>query len=144
MSKLFFLFLLIVYLPSAAADSHDSASKEFRVLKTIELEGEAQAFIVVREEGHLLGQPYQVELRMRCDSKDKEIMDLPIHDSYSVCDLSTTSLKINNQNSAIAMKVKNADLSHYNDQLDRGIASPEVLCQKETLIKKFSLRNICK
>ena len=136
-------FLVIVYFPNALAGAEHSSSEQVRILKEIKLEENKKAYIVVREAGHLLGQPYQVELRVQCDENKTKVLNLPVKDSYSVCDLKPESLKINLEKTALAMKVKTADLINYYDQVDRGIFNPKVRCQRQTSIEKFSLRKLC-
>ncbi len=144
MKHLFLSLSILLSTPVAFAhgDSSDQSESDYRVLKTIEA-GQGKAFIVAREDGHLLGQPYQVELRLNCDASDQDVMNLPIKDSFSVCDMKPESLKINKSQTAIAMKTKMADLDSYYAQVEQGIAHPEVSCQEKTTIKKISLKNLC-
>lgn len=141
--KIILTLILIFFFPQAFA--HDSSQKnvDYRVLKELELQGASKAYIIAREDGHLLGQPFQVELRVQCHQEKVDVLKLKISDSFSVCDLSPESLKLNKAKTVIAMKAKMADLNTYYQDLEKGKASPEVKCGKATKIKKFSLKNLC-
>jgi len=143
MIKVLLLFFLISYFPKAAAHDSEVLMQEHRVLKVIQVNQKVKAYVVVREDGHLLGQPYQVELRVRCEQNKDEILQLPIKNSFSVCDLSPQSLKLNQKRNAVAMKVKMADLNNYYHQLEAGLISPQINCAIPTQIKKFSLNALC-
>ncbi len=136
---------LSILLSSSGALAHDHSSNptDYRVLKTIEAGGQGKAYIVARDEGHLVGQPFQVELRLNCEGDEKNILDLPIQDSFSVCDMKPESLKINRAQTAVAMKTKMADLDSFYAQVEKGEKHPQVMCQQKTTIKKLSLKNLC-
>ena len=138
MNKSLLSFLFLIYFPTAAASDGD-----YRVLKSISVD-HYSAELIVKEGGHLIGQPYQVELRVNChDSNESDSTSWDIKDSFSVCDLDPESSIINNQNTAVAIKTKMADMKSYNDAISNGELHPEMKCQKKTQIKKISLRNLC-
>ncbi len=71
-----FIVLFIIFLYNTSSGrissreghfgSHSSTqSREYRVLKTF-THSDASVWLVVREAGHMVGQPWQVELRVRC------------------------------------------------------------------------------
>ena len=133
-------FLVLFYIPQAQA--HESNKSNFRTIKELTNDG-TEVAVIVREDGHLLGQPYQVELRVNC-SKSKDALDLwPIQDSFSVCDLDPNSVKLNRQRDVIALKTKLSDFRNFNDQIELGISSPKAQCSKQTTIKKFQLKRLC-
>ena len=134
--KFLLTLTIIFFFPEAFAHEEHNESSEYRTLKEIQLKDGGQVYILAREDGHLLGQPYQVELRVRCHSQKEETIKLPIKDSFSVCDMSPESLKVNTKKTAVAMKVKMADINSYYEKVERGVASPEVDCAKPTTIKK--------
>ncbi len=140
MSRRLIIFFLCFYLPSALAEASD---QEYRVLKNLQDETGDAAAVVVREAGHLHGQPYQVELRVRCNNVSENPLQWSVRDSFSVCDLSPDSVKVNTQGSAVALKTKMADHANFEKQLELGISQPQIGCQSQTTIKKFSLRNLC-
>ncbi len=145
MLKVFF-FTLCIYLPHALANAHDEAegpSQEYRVLKQLALNSGIKAAVVVKEGGHLIGRPFQVELRVRCEGASSDVLQWPVHDSFSVCDMSPESVKVNRQMTAVALKAKVADLAHYDQQINDSASDPEVRCHKQTHIKKFSLKSLC-
>jgi hypothetical protein len=146
--KYLMLTLFILLYPDASKaheeGGHELTEKhEFRVLKEFNVQG-GKAIILTHEGGHLMGQPFQVELRAQCDgAASTELVDLPVKDSFSVCDLDPESLKINSRQTALAIKTKVADLKTYYDQVSDGIKEPELKCATKTQIKKFSLNNLC-
>lgn len=142
--KLFFIFLSLLLTPEAFAhEEGEKKTEEIRILKTIDINDKSKAYIVAREDGHILGQPYQVEMRLNCEGKEMEVKDLPVQDSLSVCDIDPESLKVNNQKTAVAMKTKLADMNSYYDEVEKGNTLATVKCLKKTKILKFTLKNLC-
>lgn len=140
MSSAFASFLIILSFPVTLAAQSD---QDFRILHEYK-SSTNQAFLIVREEPHRLGQPYQLELRVRCgDSTASDPLKLPIHDSFSACDIDPSSVKVNTSQTALALKTKMADVETYNDQVAQGIKSPILQCLNSTSVLKFSLQNIC-
>ena len=156
MRILIVLMIIFSHWPSFSSDDHDhnhdhstenptSTSEDFRILKKIRL-SDARVWLIVREQGHLLGQPFHVELRVQCENLESESttpMDLPIKDSFSVCDLDPSSVRVNSNNTALALKTKMADTNDYNKQVAAGVIDPKPKCDPATVIKMFSLRNLC-
>ena len=136
--KLLLVFFSFCF--STQSLAHDN--EEFRILQEFSKGGEYQAWLLVREDGHVLGQPYQVEMRVNCSKVKVQPLEAKVKDSFSVCDLDPDSLKQNRQGSAVALKTKMANIGDYYEKLGRGPAST-VLCQEKTTIKKFSLKNLC-
>lgn len=139
------ILLVFLYPDSSRADEEGyelKAKHDYRVVYQTQIEG-AQAKVLVHEGGHVVGQPFQVELRAQCPGQSADIVSLPVKDSFSVCDVDPSSIKMNKQKTALAMKVKQADLKTYYDQISDGKKEPELKCSEKTFIKKFSLRNLC-
>lgn len=138
------IILVVLHFPVTllGAEDNEPVGEEFRVLLETQVKGNSVA-VLVREGGHLLGQPYQIELRAQCNKNVSDKNQWSIVDSFSVCDLSPESLKINTQKSAIAMKTKMADLLDFDRQIEQGHRHPIAQCSKESSIKKFSLRKVC-
>ena len=143
MIKVVLVFMTFLFFPGAIAQANDHENIEYRILHEYEISESESAYLVATENGHLLGQPFQVELRVRCGEAKGNIKDLPVKDSFSVCDLNPSSVKINNQKTALALQTKAADLNAYYDQVGEGVKSPEVSCESKTTVKKFSLRDLC-
>lgn len=137
--KVLMSFLLLMTFPT---DLRAQDSQEYRVLKYMK-KGSAHIYLMVREEHHRLGQPFQVELRVSCTGAVSNPLLLDIHDSLSVCDLDPNSSKINRTETALAIKTKMADLEAYNDQIASGQIHPHLSCLIDTEIKKFSLNGLC-
>ena len=143
MQNVFFIVTLFFSQSVLAEHDHEfQKGDKYRVLKEISLPENHRAVIMVHEGGHILGQPFQVELRVACQGQDK-IENFVVRDSFSTCDLSPDSIRINNQKTAMALKVKNADITFYNQQISNGIPSPVLRCARATQVKKFSLRDLC-
>lgn len=142
--------LVVLFMSNpVVADGHHHGVKpikqrDYRILKIITLEPDKKAYLIAREEGHLIGQPIQVELRESCGLIHKPVTQMPVLDSFSVCDIAPESFKLNSKKSAVAMKIKVADLDAYHNQVEKGIKSPEVKCAQDTRVRKFSLKKICK
>jgi hypothetical protein len=141
--KIILTFIFLFLFPEVFAYGEFDSKNEFRVLFQTQI-SQAQIYLIAREEGHLLGQPYQIELRVNCNGDKKEIMELKVKDSFSVCDMQPESVKINNKKTALAMKVKVANINDYYQDIEKGIKSPQVKCGLKTKIKKFSLLKLCK
>ncbi|MCJ8277301.1 MAG: hypothetical protein HRT44_08235 [Bdellovibrionales bacterium] len=152
--KLLFVILLITLSPEVFANDHDhnhdhehnlnDPNEEIRILQELNLAGGSTAYVVARQQGHILGQNYQVELRLNCSPEKKDIHDLPVHDSLSVCDVDPDSLKLNRKKTAVAMKSKMADMKTYYDQIEKGDRLAQVQCAKKTEVIKFSLSKLCR
>lgn len=140
--KIFFAFLFCLLSPEVFAHEDSGSLDEVRVLKTIDLNGKGKAHVVAREAGHILGQPYQIELRLNCKNSEGEVASLPVHDSMSVCDVDPESLKLNKNQSAIAMKTKVADMDRYYKEMEED-PNAKVYCADKTKVIKFSLENLC-
>lgn len=138
--------ILMLLLPDTLY-SHDEVSKaseEYRQLYQYENQKNQKVVLLAREDGHLIGQPFQIELRVLCKTESaKEPNTWLIRDSFSVCDMDPQSIRMNKQQTAFAMKVKEVDLEDYNRQLEAGENHPEPRCHIKTQIKKFSLKNLC-
>lgn len=141
MKKLVFLIFLLV---PFVAHTHGDESKEtkIRVLEKVQA-GSSTLYLTAREDGHLLGRPFQTELRVSC-VEGEELKEAKIQDSHSVCDLDPKSAVINKEKTAIAIKVKEADINAYQKAVENGESKAEVPCDKKTKILKFSLRDFCK
>jgi len=141
--KITLLFFLYPNSSNAHEEGYELKAKhDYRVVYQTLLEG-AVAKVLVHEGGHVVGQPFQVELRVQCPGRSADIVSLPVKDSFSACDIDPSTVKMNNQKTALAMKVKLADLKTYYDQISNGQKEPELKCSEKTVIKKFSLRNLC-
>ena len=153
------LFIIFLYEASSGRTYHSSQgghsdlhhssqeSQKYRVLKTFAHSG-ASVWLIVREAGHMVGQPFQVELRVQCSSSsgsasNENIMNLPVNDSFSVCDLDPESVLINTDQTAMAMKTKSVDMNDYNRQTASGTVDIQPKCSVATTIKTFSLENLC-
>ena len=148
MNKNLIAFLLCFYLPSALAEASDEHkpsdhSDDFRVLQELGAISGGKAVLMVKEGGHLLGQPYQVEVRGNCSGGSTSQDKWPVKDSFSVCDLSPESVKLNTQKTAVALKTKMAEVSYFDQQIEEGMQHPQMRCLEKTTIKKFSLKNLC-
>lgn len=140
-------FLICLYLPAGVAHAHGDETEhsgKYRVLKEMQAPDGKGVTLMVREGGHLLGQRFQVELRAQCEKTTKDPIQWEVQDSFSVCDLSPDSAKVNSKKTAVALKTKMADIKFYDDQVAQGIKHPEERCQEQTTVKKFSLKTICK
>lgn len=141
--KLIFSIALLLFTSQVFGhEAHETDSK-LRQLGEYASPSGHKVYLVAREDGHLLGQPYQLELRADCGGDGGSVKSLPIQDSFSVCDMDPDSIKMNIKKTAIAMKVKLADIGSYDQKIAQGQASPEVSCLAATTIKKFSLKNLC-
>jgi hypothetical protein len=139
----YFLICLLIAFPVSGHEHKDGDIHEVRVLKHLFLKDGKKAVVLVREGGHILGQPFQVEIRANCQTQETDYQKWPVQDSFSVCDLSPESVKVNQAQTAVALKTKRADTQKYDDQLSRGVSSPDLVCHEKTQIKKFSLKTLC-
>jgi hypothetical protein len=143
--RLLAMILFFFILPDrvlADEGHHLSKASPHRILWQESVNG-ALVTVVVHEGGHVLGQPFQVELRVQCAGTEAPLHEQPVQDSFSACDLDPSSLKVNRQKTALAMKAKAADLNHYYDQIAAGKQEPELRCQPQTQISKLSLNRLC-
>ena len=140
--KILLAFLLFWIAPEVFAHEDENIPEEVRVLQTVDLKDSSKAYIVAREAGHILGQPFQVELRLNCKGEEKEVSLLPVHDSMSVCDIDPNSLKLNKNQTAIAMKTKMADMNRYYKDMEED-PTAKVHCAEATKVIKFSLEKLC-
>ena len=105
-------------------------------------------YVTAREDSHVLGQKFQVELRYQCQPQVQQdptdVTKIPVQDSFSVCDLAPDSVTINTSRTAVALKTKMANREHYYEQISDGQANPQLLCEARTEIKTFSLTKICR
>lgn len=129
---------LLAFLLSSSATANES----FRVLKEFDVEG-GKAILTVSERAHVLGQPFHLELRVNCSNADVEIENLPVHDSFSVCDMQPESIKVNTLGTAIAMKTKMANVDKYYDLVGEGRVPASVPCKAKTEVMKFTLKGVC-
>ena len=155
------LFIIFLYKTSSgetrhfSQDSHSGnyeslqevGGQEYRILREF-THSNASVWLIVREAGHMVGQPFQVELRVQCNSSSDgtskvDIMGLPVKDSFSVCDLDPKSVLINLNQTGIALKTKSVDISDYNNQIASGTVDIEPKCAEATTIRQFSLENLC-
>jgi hypothetical protein len=144
MRKLLCIAILSLSVASAYAHEGHDDNYELRLLKTIELKDKQVVYLTVRDQGHVLGQPFIVETRVSCQGPVTEVSKLPVHDSYSVCDMQPESIKLNKQRTAVAMKSKSADINSYYSDIEKGVQRTEVRCRPKTEILKFTLQNLCK
>lgn len=139
--NIFFLLTTLFALTAYADDENVSATT--RVLHTIPLENGTVAYVVVREGGHMVGQPFNLELRANCSSEKKDVKELEPVDAHSVCDLDPKSVVINKDKTAVAVKTKMADKDYYDKQVESGATEIKTRCSRKTKIVKFSLRTLC-
>ncbi len=149
------LFIIFLYKTSSGDSSHSphgssessDEKKEYRVLMEFS-HSNAHVWLIVREVGHMMGQPFQVELKVQCHpSSDTaptvDIMEVPVQDSFSVCNMDPESVVMNLEQTGIAMKTKSVDMNNYNNQVASGIVNIKPQCAKDTTIRVFSLENLC-
>ena len=157
------LFIIFLYNTSSGKSSlgvlsvsHHSPQddQKYRVLKEF-AHSNASVWLVVREAGHVMGQPFQVELRVQCQSSSEEaskgevpnndanVMGFPVMDSFSVCDIKPDSVIINESQTAVAMMTKLVDMDDYNNQIASGDVDVKPRCAEATTVRTFSLDNLC-
>jgi hypothetical protein len=118
-------------------------SHNVRLLKKIPMNDGKIVYLTVRDEGHVLGQNFVVQLRASCSGEVEDFSNLEIIDSLSVCNMKPESVKTNRQLTAVAFLSKTANINKYYDDLSSGKTEPKVDCNLKTEIQKFSLRKIC-
>ncbi|MEO0335762.1 MAG: hypothetical protein AAF202_05185 [Pseudomonadota bacterium] len=136
--------LILFTFALGASQSANAENKNVRVLRAGEVNG-YRYLLTAEEHSHVLGQKFQVQLRYSCSTQASDQPEnLPVQDSFSVCDLSPSSVKVNKSKTAIGIKTKAADREHYYEQVSQGITSPKLYCKSETEVRKFSLKRICR
>lgn len=126
------------------AHEHSHEEHGIRVLKSFSLGGDAYMYLSVRDQGHVLGQPFVVETRLSCVGEVEDIKELEVVDSYSVCNMLPDSVVINTKATAVGMIVKSADIDRYDRDIASGLESPDIQCYEQNEMLKFSLKNLCK
>jgi hypothetical protein len=140
-----FLFLVLLFF-SFSVLSHENNSNDdvdLRLLQEIDLQQGGTVFVTAREAGHILGQGFQIEVRVSCDGGIDDPSHLPVEDSFSVCDMDPDSLMVNKAGTAIAMKTKMAKVFSEAELLEKRNREFFENCSKKTEIKKFSLKKLC-
>lgn len=136
------LFFILFLMPSISlAHSDEPSDTKIRVLQEMHV-GTTTIYLTAREDGHLLGRPFQTELRISCEDNEP-LKKAIIQDSHSVCDLDPKSIITNNAETAIAVKIKEADIATYQKSIEDGSPLAKVPCAKKTKVLKFSLRDFC-
>ena len=118
-------------------------SHNVRLLKKIPMKDGKYVYLTVRDEGHVLGQNFVVQLRASCSGEVEDFSSLDIIDSLSVCNMKPESVKTNRDLTAVAFLSKTANINKYYEDLSNGKSDPKVDCNLKTEIQKFSLRKIC-
>ena len=118
-------------------------SHNVRLLKKIPMKDGNYVYLTVRDEGHVLGQNFVVQLRASCSGEVEDFSSLDIIDSLSVCNMKPESVKTNRDLTAVAFLSKTANINKYYEDLSSGKSKPKVDCNLKTEIQKFSLRKIC-
>lgn len=113
------------------------------LLKTIKLDDNKVVYLTARDNGHVLGQKFLVQKRVSCNGEVENFSELEVLDSYSVCNMKPESITLNNKKNAVAMLSKSANVDQYYDDIEAGLSSPEISCNNNTEILKFSLKGIC-
>lgn len=121
----------------------DSSSEDIRILKEINLVQGGKVYVTARQAGHILGQQFQVEVRVSCLGEVERPGELEVSDSFSVCDMDPDSLVVNRSGTAVAMKTKMAKVFSETELLSGENRNFYESCASKTEIKKFSLRNLC-
>ena len=70
-------------------------------------------------------------------------MDIPVKDSFSVCDVKPESILVNSDQTGVAMKTKSVDITDYDNQILSATADIKPKCAEGTTIKHFSLEGLC-
>lgn len=118
-------------------------SHNVRLLKKIPMQDGKFVYLTVRDEGHVLGQNFVVQLRASCSGEVEDFSSLDIIDSLSVCNMKPESVKTNRNLTAVAFLSKTANINKYYENISDGKSEPKVDCNLKTEIQKFSLRKIC-
>ncbi len=142
---IFFTIFIFSFSASAEEKMKIIAKNSFnvRLLKKIPLAGGHFVYLTVRDEGHVLGQNFLVQLRASCKGEVDDFSSLKILDSISVCNLKPESVKTNKNLTALAFLSKSANINKYYEDISNGKTEPNVDCNAKTEILKFSLKNIC-
>ncbi len=119
------------------------SSFNVRLLKKINLSDDQIVYLTVRDEGHVLGQNFVVQVRASCKGDIEDYSTLKVIDSISVCNMKPESVKTNKNLTAVAFLAKTANIDKYYEDIANGTADARVECNSKTEIQKFSLKNIC-
>ncbi len=148
MKAIIIICLQFVFVSTSHANDEiqivDQTTHKVRLLKKINLIDDQFVYLTVRDEGHVLGQNFIVQLRASCNGESDDFTKLKVLDSFSVCNLKPESVKINRKSTAIAFLSKTANINKYYEDLADGKVDPKVDCNASIEIQKFSLKNICK
>jgi hypothetical protein len=141
------IIIIISYALNAYAETQphiiQKSSHNVRLLKTIQISKNQYVYLTVRDEGHVLGQYFVVQLRANCSGAVKDFSKLEVLDSVSVCNMKPESVKTNRDMTAVAFLSKTANINKYYDDISNGVVEPKVDCNSKTEIQKFSLKKIC-
>lgn len=132
--------MLLVFPVEARSEANTKDSKHGqRLLMKGNTNAGESVQLKVRDQGHIHGQPFIVEMYVNCKDEGPPVLV----DSVSVCDLSPKSVKANRWNTAYGLKVKYADVTGYNEMIARGSLDARVQCKPQTDILTFALDNRC-
>lgn len=140
------MMFLIMFSEVFAEDKIEIIAKtthNVRLLKKIPMKNGSFVYLTVRDEGHVLGQNFVVQLRASCSGEVEDFSSLEVIDSLSVCNLKPESVKTNRSLTAVAFLSKTANINKYYEDISNGESDPKVDCNLKTEIQKFSLKNVC-
>ena len=143
--SLFFAFFLALGCASAQEEEGFLKSENIKAQYNFSLnENRGSVVVVVRDDNHLAGQEFLVELRPNCGAENVNVNDLEALDVESACKVDVDSIAINPEKSEISVKVWGVDTKAYRKSANQQLAKATPKCSGVAKTVKFPLSRFCK
>lgn len=105
-------------------------------------------FVIVRNDGHLLGHPYIIELRPNCGGVEKDWKKLKVADSQSACFVMKGTESVDPSNKTLSLKIYEANsvmmnVASMTEPVQGKALDVKPQCSPTATVFTFQLKNFC-
>ena len=102
------------------------------------------AHVVVRNDGHTVGNPFSIELRPDCKPGNTKVEDLHVKDVYSSCKAFEGDFVVSPDGNKIQFQVYKPDNASLQKAVVNNIRLEKTPCLAEPEMVEFNLKKFCK
>ena len=143
--SLIFLAIFVLALPVQGEEV--ARLRSVHTLETLEYDvgGDVgKLFVTIRKDGHLLGKPFNVELRPQCGQKKSAVADLRVVDMESACRLDKESLSWDPNLKKLSLRMWDVAAQDHSLKVLSQQSTQSIPCEGNAKTFVFDLSNLCR
>lgn len=99
--------------------------------------------IMVHSNGHLIGNPYIIEVIPDCQKTGLNWRRLPVKASESTCQVDRNGIELDRARQEVSVRVFKMDREKFQKDLMSDPTKAQARCLKESSVLKFILKDLC-